>query len=180
MAPAATGVGAAVVQGTPLSERSISRRALNMASGPKVDETKQKTQCDLLINAAFQSILPLIFIIPYYRDDWASRYCETTIAEWAFVFGWIGAACVPYTYLVNVWLWRLKWQTFVASNEASRKKILKRYNQLSSPLPMAMIASLVWFIIGQVRIRPHRFHEPCSALLNPYTLALSNSSARVP
>ena len=48
----------------------------------------------------------MIILSSYYRGGWATAYCETGLAQWVFVFAWVGMGAVIYQFLINVWFWR--------------------------------------------------------------------------
>ena len=147
---------APVVTGAPVLSRQLSgaavqQRAQQALTGPTA-ESPQKSSSDLFYSAAMQAILPVILLTNYYRQEWGDRYCSTDVAEWFFVFGWIGAASVLYAYLVNVWFWRIQWDDFARSSDEGKQKILKRLKRVQAPNTALAIANFVWFCVGQERI----------------------------
>ena len=148
-------VNAQVVTGTPLSETSVQRRAQSRAqqlTAAPTPESKQKSLCDLLTSALTQGLFSIVVLATYYRDDWADRYCETDIAEFFLVFGLLGLASVCARFLIDIWFWRIIWDTFVKGSQATQKRILKTLWRLTAPIYCVIIAFFVWFIVGETRI----------------------------
>ncbi len=121
----------------------VEQRTPPLRAGP-THESKQKSNFDLLLSCLTQALVPMIILSVYYRDSWDSLYCETDIAQWAFIFGWIGAGVAVYQYLCAVWFWRLKWEAFKAADEDGQRKLLKQLQCLRLPLCPASIATTIW------------------------------------
>ena len=92
-----------VVAGRPLAKQ------LNALAATPTPMSEQKSYASLLVGSGFQGIVPLIILSSYYRGGWATAYCETGLAQWVFVFAWVGMGAVIYQLLINVWFWR--WMT---------------------------------------------------------------------
>jgi hypothetical protein len=88
--------------------RPLARQLHGLASTP-TPMSEQKSYASLLVGSGFQGIVPLIILSSYYRGGWATAYCETGLAQWVFVFAWVGMGAVIYQFLINVWFWR--WMT---------------------------------------------------------------------
>eukprot|EP00964_Phaeocystis_antarctica_P117573 scaffold81390_cov57-Phaeocystis_antarctica.AAC.1 len=144
--------GAVTVNARPLTRQQSAQGSLKRMTAAPTAETAQKGHVSLLATPVMGGIIPIFILASYYRDEWATKYCETNIAEWALVFAWIGAGSVVYQYLIEVWFWRVKFPEFKSGSDAARQAILKRQRYLNIPSYLSSIANLVVFIIGLIRI----------------------------
>ena len=144
--------GAVTVNAKPLTRQQSAQGSLTKMTAAPTAETAQKGHGAILLTALFGGAFPFGVLVAYYTDDWATKYCQTNIAEWALIFAWIGASSVGYQYLTEVWFWRIKFPEFKSGSDATKQAILKRRQHLNIPSLLCGIATVVLFIIGQVRI----------------------------
>ena len=148
----ASAPGAVTVNARPLTRQQSAQGSLKQMTAAPTAETAQKGHVTLLLTSLCGGIFPFAVLVAYYTDDWATKYCQTNIAEWALVLSWIGAGSVGYQYLTEVWFWRIKFPEFKSGSDATKQAILKRRQYLSIPSFLCGIATIVLFFIGQTRI----------------------------
>jgi len=142
-----TASAAPVVTGIPLTNHLT---GLNATPTP---ESEQKSYFSLLTGAIFQAIIPVIILSNYYREEWATAYCEEMgLASWALVFGLVGISAVAYQLLINVWFWRINWKYFTTGGEVAVKQTYNRKKWLDLSNTMVGLFNFGWFCYGQSMI----------------------------
>jgi len=132
-----------VVAGRPLAKQ------LNALAATPTPMSEQKSYASLLVGSGFQGIVPLIILSSYYRGGWATAYCETGLAQWVFVFAWVGMGAVIYQFLINVWFWRINWKHYTTGGAAAVSETTRRKGRLDLSQLMIMCFNFIWFCSGQ-------------------------------
>ena len=79
--------------------RPIAKQLTGLAANP-TPASEQKSYLSLIVGSGFQGLVPLIILSSYHRGEWSTEYCEETgLANWVFVFAWVGMGAVLYQAL---------------------------------------------------------------------------------